>query len=717
MASLHPCTWFKTSKPKKDIVPAIMLTCLVVDGSMSYMTGEDDLAGGIGAPIFSLAAWHNGNASDYDAHLRNQEIAVLIFGVPIQIALILLNLPLDIVKAWLSSDGVGSDDQRRSSSDRITTGRLTSDDSYDRGLRGTPSTELEATPGRLSQTLFINDLPSGPATLEQIQNGFDILPEIDGSPNVLGVKLFTDSPVDYHTAAAPFFPAPIVETLSCEIIEEIISYLPPRSISNLALASRNFGTQFRFRRIHSDTEQAVLGQHTIRLTIHPTYYSPPVKTQWLLLGSDPVTANATWTATEKKKYSVLAAIIKACDRVSSLAWNEGQTRMPRIILETLHLRLITSIRHLDISATCGQLFERINDHMLLSTDTMRLVSLTIRGGITRQNLVNIKNLLSLTASTIRNVRFMNTDFAEAGCDSQQALGSMLQDLPGLSRIDFISPHDLDVAHIPIAHIGLHHGFGLVVDNPEVTGHILCNVTSLIFHLQSRDMIYDRNVPGTRPGVRALSEVISAAVNLRVFACNTPIIHQGHSGAPLNLDVDRPNKMRKDMLVALITREKLISLSVMGWTLGYHQLKAIVDKLKGLRHLSVYMHGEAKDISLYSQYFPRLPALVALDVAIRSLDQSCPCGHEDDPRRFHIEEGTAMGRLCRRMRLPTGIQVVRLSRFGWYPHSAEHERVPHEINWLQRPEEAVRNIEKICGPCHNDIEALWKIFDPISWMAQ
>jgi hypothetical protein len=118
---------------------------------------------------------------------------------------------------------------------------------------------------------------------------------------------------------------------------------------------------------------------------------------------------------------------------------------------------------------------------------------------------------------------------------------------------------------------------------------------------------------------------------------------------------------------------------------------------------------------YSQYFTRLPSLVALDVAIRSLDQYCPCGHEVDSRLSHIQEGTAMGRLCRRMRHPTGIQVVRLSPFGWYPHSAEHERVPHEINWIQRPEEAVRNIERICGPCEDELAAVRKIFDPVSWM--
>jgi hypothetical protein len=83
-------------------------------------------------------------------------------------------------------------------------------------------------------------------------------------------------------------------------------------------------------------------------------------------------------------------------------------------------------------------------------------------------------------------------------------------------------------------------------------------------------MHDWNIPGTKSGTRTLSEVISAAVNLRVFACNTPVDHPGLSGAPLDVNGDPPNKMHHDMLVALTTREKLISLSVMGWMLGYKQ---------------------------------------------------------------------------------------------------------------------------------------------------
>lgn len=129
----------------------------------------------------------------------------------------------------------------------------------------------------------------------------------------------------------------------------------------------------------------------------------------------------------------------------------------------------------------------------------------------------------------------------------------------------------------------------------------------------------------------------------------------------------------------------------------------------------FCHPQSK----YSQHFTKLPRLIALDVAIRSFDPYCPCGHEMDPRLPHYEEGTAMGRLCRRFhprvdmngqRIPGSsinqhLKIVRLSRLGWHYDSDEHERIQHEINWLSSPSELLSQVESMWGPCEVNLSSL------------
>ena len=62
---------------------------------------------------------------------------------------------------------------------------------------------------------------------------------------------FVESPISYTSEAVTYDAWSPLKALSVELLEEIVGHPPNISIGSLALISKKFGTQFRFRLVHS----------------------------------------------------------------------------------------------------------------------------------------------------------------------------------------------------------------------------------------------------------------------------------------------------------------------------------------------------------------------------------------------------------------------------------------------------------------------------------
>ena len=65
------------------------------------------------------------------------------------------------------------------------------------------------------------------------------------------VGAFVESPISYTSEAVTYDAWSPLKALSVELLEEIVGHPPNSSIGSLALISKKFGTQFRFRHVHS----------------------------------------------------------------------------------------------------------------------------------------------------------------------------------------------------------------------------------------------------------------------------------------------------------------------------------------------------------------------------------------------------------------------------------------------------------------------------------
>ena len=109
-----------------------------------------------------------------------------------------------------------------------------------------------------------------------------------------------------------------------KLLEGIGRHLPNSSIGSLALVSKKLGTHFRFLHVHSGQEpysiqkfslianEPQLGHFTTNIIVHPTFYRPPVKVQWLFEGANPHAAAATCCLTEGYKQQLVARTLQAC---------------------------------------------------------------------------------------------------------------------------------------------------------------------------------------------------------------------------------------------------------------------------------------------------------------------------------------------------------------------------------------------------------------------
>jgi len=359
----------------------------------------------------------------------------------------------------------------------------------------------------------------------------------------------------------------------------------------------------------------------------------------------------------------------------------------------------------------------------------RLHSLILRGGFSRGSSSAILSLLS-KSTLIRHVCFMHADFGSSPEDTQLILTVFLRKRFPIRRVDFINCKNLDTMEIPISRS--RDGFQLVIErskfhsqnpphNPRhrfqfqlPPNNILSNLTSLVFHVEGDALPGDWGFPPgpqLELGLPGLCDVVSAATNLRVFSLTAPITSasgQWGWGNPSHPDIPDP------LAQALASRSKLVSLGLTALVMKREQLQLLCESLPQLLHFCVFMDGEAVEISTYSQHFSKLSHLIALDVALAPRDPKCPCGHELDPRVPHQEEGSAMGRLCRRFRTLTELAVVRLSQNGWPPGHKACIRDSWELRWIGSPDTAMKKLERICGPCETDAEAACNIFLPKYW---
>lgn len=291
-------------------------------------------------------------------------------------------------------------------------------------------------------------------TLDQIRTPLIVsLPHLThqvSSPNVLGLNL-VESPAEYTAGDIPFPHVNYLETLSDKIIDEILGYLPSFYIGILALVSRDMAFRFRFRRIHSGTEycplstfgdisrRSRLGDHTQRVVIHKTFYRPPVRTQWLLEGSDPTVIQTSWRESEEKKQVLLGTVLKSCHRISSLTWNETRRPLPLSIFKTVQLRLRTCLKHLDISANHNQLINYLNRYHDPLQTTFQLRSIVIRDGFTEHSIIAVTSFLKFSAASIRKISFKNSNFGRLTIENRPLLFEMLRVrwLPSLMTKQFI----------------------------------------------------------------------------------------------------------------------------------------------------------------------------------------------------------------------------------------------------------------------------------------
>lgn len=155
-----------------------------------------------------------------------------------------------------------------------------------------------------------------------------------------------------------------------------------------------------------------------------------------------------------------------------------------------------------------------------------------------------------------------------------------------------------MAHIPITHMSLERGLTLNVQDPIMTytpyirfeffsplSHVLPNLTNMILylpdHINTLEIDHDTSPRSPKSEhVRTLAEVISAAVNLRVFAFNAPvpIVLEPTDSSSLFIPDDDNDlvesgniiRLSSDILEALLTKENLVSLSLMARVMTPHQ---------------------------------------------------------------------------------------------------------------------------------------------------
>ncbi|KAF8589664.1 hypothetical protein K439DRAFT_327073 [Ramaria rubella] len=442
--------------------------------------------------------------------------------------------------------------------------------------------------------------------------------------------IFVESPVDFRNISTSIPTMSRLESLSGELVEEVIKHLPTGSISALALVSKRFGTQFRFRRVHSGTEycplstfslvaqERRLGQYITRITVHPTFYRPPVRMQWLLEGSNTSIADASRSATEDKKHILLGAVLEASSRLQSLTWNEGSLTFRHRIFQMLQTQacLFASLRYLDIPI--GSQLLRFMTEPTVSTllnNTLRLSSLTLRGGLGPEDSTAVIKLFLMASRSIRHLRFVDTQFRDNEEQTQHILDVILKAPSGLQRLELINSRDVDTECIPI--VNTRPGFELLIKNDPTTScarqddaplqlkfglpayKILINVTSLCFSfgLQMQEGRSTYMITRMQAGVPHLCEVAYACVNLRVFACNIPFLPKGagYESWPVPVYDSAREQLPKDLLAALILKDKLVSLSLTCWIMTNNQLQVISETLPRLMHFSVLMEGAPVDI--------------------------------------------------------------------------------------------------------------------------
>jgi hypothetical protein len=295
-------------------------------------------------------------------------------------------------------------------------------------------------PVRLSMFL-LNALPK--ATTSQIAPASSVRIQDRDSPRITGNQVgFVQPPAECSGEEIIRPTIGPLEQLSGEILEEITNHLPASSIGCLALVSKKFGTQFRFRYVHSGTERCSLtrfkaiaseprlGQFTTQMIVHPTFFRPSLKVQWLFDGSKPSVVEAARIARETKKQWLLGVVLEACPRIRSLTWTEGDLPLFPTILQTLQTRLSTSLKHLDISVD-SQLLPHLLGIPPSPPYNMRLTSLTLRGSISQGNADAIANLVFMTATTLRRVRFVDACFSDEPLGNPSPIDAVMKVIFGV----------------------------------------------------------------------------------------------------------------------------------------------------------------------------------------------------------------------------------------------------------------------------------------------
>ncbi|KAF8513885.1 hypothetical protein JB92DRAFT_3143317 [Gautieria morchelliformis] len=384
-------------------------------------------------------------------------IVFLFCWMPVRLSMVLLNALPKVTTSQIASDSSVRVQDRNSR--RIT----------DRSL---PSNVCE-TP--VSRDMLLTDVG--------VQGSSQLIPDASCAPRILASNRNTANATTTSLAASGVNQVGFVqppprcsgeeiirptigplEGLSGEILAEIANHLPHSSISCLALVSKKFGTQFRFRYVHSGTERCSitrfnaiasepqLGQFTTEIIVHPTFFRPPLRVRWLLDGSKPSVVEASRIVTESKKLWRLGAVLEACPRIHSLTWNEGDLPLSLTILRTLRTRLSTSLKHLDISAD-SQLLAHLLEIPPSPPSNIRLTSLALRGNISQDSANAVTNLFFMTAGSLRHVRFVDTCFSSESFSNPSPIDAVMNvflgEPSGPRRVDIVNPSNLNIASIPI----------------------------------------------------------------------------------------------------------------------------------------------------------------------------------------------------------------------------------------------------------------------------
>ena len=325
----------------------------------------------------------------------------LLFFTPVQLAILLLDAFLRGTARQLTA--AASLRTRNVSHSRRTTGRSLNTKRISLSQKTTLAS-AHGSPQSFSDTAYL--APNTPTNIYDHETTTGI------------VGAFVESPIGHTSKEVTYDSRSPLEALSVELLEEIVRHLTNSSIDSLALVSKKFGTQFRFRHVHSGyryfaiqkfsliANMPQLGQFTTHMIVHPTFYLP-ANIQWLQ-ASDPRVAEATCCPTEDDKQRLVARTLQACPRLRSLIWSEAFMQLDPTIPKALQTRLATSLRHLDISIRSKFLKTLNSTSSLLGS--VRLTSLTLRHGFCPVSVGFVFTLFSLTTTSLRYVRFVNTLF-------------------------------------------------------------------------------------------------------------------------------------------------------------------------------------------------------------------------------------------------------------------------------------------------------------------